>query len=627
MKKNKLLLLLLTVTLTGCSFLRNNNSSSNEKKASSNTESTISSSNSSENTSSSKDSEISSEDFSSSEDDFSSSTTSSSEEQKEDDLSPVKSIQDMTILHAWNWKVNDIKSRLQAIKNAGYGAIQLSPLQPKVDKTDYSNQNTQSQWWKFYQPLAFKVSESGESFLGTKSDLTSLCTEAKKYNIKIVMDIVSNHLAGSGNNYSSQVYTRYPLHSYGGTNDNSVEAVVRGHIGLPDLDTSNSNLQQDVLTMMKAYVDCGVSGFRFDAAKHIETPDDGAYASNYWPVILNGTTNYAKSKGLDTPYYYGEVLNTCGTGRSFSSYTKMMSIVDNKQGTAIVQAVNNKSTSLLKSTFDTGANPDHLVLWAESHDTYANDSGYEITRSFSTETINKAYIIQASRKDAASLYLARPNSLSATICSIDDNSGWKNQEVAAINKFHRRYIDTEESINNNNNCFVNVRGTGSFAGAAIVNINTTGTPTVNVKGLQNGTYTDLISKKDFTVNNEKVTVSFTNGACILIPKGSSTGDEGQGGNVTPTNYSSSVVLRGYNTSLSYLAWTWKSGAEGSWKAFSTDHDAIGVNLNSGDNYIIVEFPFDTNASNANWSNKKKQTDDLTYYGTQIIHNYDSISWK
>ena len=334
-------------------------------------------------------------------------------------IQDIDSIQDMNILHAWNWKMNDIKSRLQAIKNAGYGAIQISPMQPKVDKTSYSNESTKSQWWKLYQPLAFKIAEGSESFLGTKSDLTSLCTEAKKYNIKIVVDIVSNHLAGSNNNYSDQVYTRYPLHTYsgGGTNDNSVEAVVRGHIGLPDLDTSNKELQNDVLNMLKDYVDCGVSGFRFDAAKHIETPDDGEFASDYWPTILNGTTTYALNKNLDQPYYYGEVLNTCGTGRSFSSYTKMMSICDNNQGSDLVKAVNNKSLSSIKKTYNTGANPDHLVLWAESHDTYSNDSGYEKTRDYSTETINKAYIIQASRKDAATLYFARPNNINVTICS------------------------------------------------------------------------------------------------------------------------------------------------------------------------------------------------------------------
>ncbi len=619
MKRTALLLSLLFITLTGCSNPFNNDSNNNESiNSSESNDSSVTSTSSGD---------ISSQDSTST--DTSSSGSSSS---SDDTPSNMDSIQDMNILHAWNWKMNDIKSRLQTIKNAGYGAIQISPMQPKVDKTNYANESTKSQWWKLYQPLAFKIAESNESLLGTKSDLTALCSEAKRYNIKIVVDIVSNHLAGSDNNYSSQVYTKYPLHSYGKTNDNSIEAVVRGHIGLPDLDTSNKDLQNDVLNMLKDYIDCGVSGFRFDAAKHIETPDDGAYASDYWPTILNGTTNYAISKNIDAPYYYGEILNTCGTGRSFSSYTKYMSVVDNAQGTDIVNAVNNKSVSSLKKTYNTNVNPDHLVLWAESHDTYSNDSGYEKTRDFSTDTINKAYMIQASRKDAATLYFARPNNINVTMCSVDDNSGWKNAEISAINKFHTRYIDKEESINNNNNCFVNVRGTGSYAGAAIININASGTPTVDVKGLNNGTYIDLVSNREFNVANEKVTVSFTNGACILIPKGNN--DQGGGNddsssssNSEEITYNSSVVLKGSNSSLSYLAWTWGGSNSGSWVAFNEDNDALGINLNNGDNYIIVEFPSDTTASNANWDNKIRQTVDLSYNGSQIIHEYSELNWK
>ena len=153
----------------------------------------------------------------------------------------VDSIQDVPILHAWNWKINDVKARLDSNKKAGYGAVQLSPLQPKLDGNNWSSESTSKQWWKLYQPLGFKISEGNESFLGTKEDLVSLCNEAKKYDIKIVMDIVANHLAGSNNNYNDQVYIKYPLHTLGiKTDDNNGQSVVQGHIGLPDLDTSNN---------------------------------------------------------------------------------------------------------------------------------------------------------------------------------------------------------------------------------------------------------------------------------------------------------------------------------------------------------------------------------------------------
>ena len=636
MKRYKVIFFVLCLLLAGCTNNTSNNSNNGNNQSSGNETEENNNNNNNENNENGSGNNSSGENTNNNDSGNNNNNQggNSGSNNTPEEPNPTTSIQDMTILHAWNWRMNDVKSRLQAIKNAGYGAIQISPMQPKVDKNNWASESTKSQWWKLYQPLAFKVAEGDETFLGTKSDLTALCTEAKKYEIKIVVDVVSNHLAGTNNNYNTQVYTKYPLHNAGGTSDNSVQAVVQGHIGLPDLDTSNSQVQQDVLSMLKSYIDCGVSGFRFDAAKHIETPDDGAYASNYWPTVLNGTTTYSESKNDAKPYYYGEILYTCGTGRQFSSYTKYMSVTDNVQGSTIVNAVNSKNLNSITKTYNTGVDPDHLVLWAESHDTYANDSGYESTRNYTTETINKAYIIQASRKDAASLYLARPTDMNVAICTVNDNNGWKNPEIAAINKFHTRYVGREESISNNNGCFVNVRGSSSFAGAAIVNISGSSTATVEVKGLNDGAYTDLVSNKDFTVSNGKVNASFTNGACILIPKGSSvggntnsgTGDNSNTGNPDVT-YNSSVVLKGYNSSLSYLLWTWSNSNSGSWKAFNSDHDALGVNLNSGDNYIIVEFPSGTTTNNANWDNKIRQTIDMSYSGSQIIHDYNSLTWK
>ena len=559
------------------------------------------------------------------------SKTSSTEEEiidpgKIDGLADVDSIQDVPMLHAWNWKINDVKSRLEKIKSAGYGAIQLSPLQPKVDKTNWSSESTSSQWWQLYQPLALKVASTGENFLGTKADLTSLCAMAKEHDIKIVMDIVCNHLAGNGSGYNSQVseYTEYPLHNYGmHADDNNGESVVKGHINLPDLDTSNAQVQQDTLAMLKEYIDCGVSGFRFDAAKHIETPDDGSYASEFWNVVLNGTTSYATSKGLDKPYYYGEVLNTPGAGRSFGSYTKMMSICDNKQGTSIVSAVKNNNLASIKSTFDTNEAPEHLVLWAESHDTYANTSGYDLTTSYPIDVINKAYVIQTSRKDANSLYFSRPSSTGVTISTINDNGGYKYNDIRAINVFHRLFVDKSESINNNNGCFVNVRGLGDYVGAAIVNISGSSTQNVNVTGLKDGTYFDLVSQNDFVVSGGTVNATFTNGACILIPKAMSEGirlDD-------DTGYDSNIVIKGAPNNLSYLVWNWTNEHDGKWLSFDTDKDAIGVNLAANSNYIIVEFPSGTTASSANWGSKIRQTYDLQFNGLQIIHEFNAILWK
>ena len=537
---------------------------------------------------------------------------------EEETQSEIDSIQDMNILHAWDWKLNDIKSRLKKIKNAGYGAIQVSPMQPHVDSASGAAGVTQDNWWKLYQPLGFQIATGNQNILGTKTDLTSLCAAAKQQGLKIVMDVVTNHLAGTDNNYSNQVFKRYPLHDYGAFNDYSVQAVVQGHIGLPDLDTSNQELQNDVLSMMKEYIDCGVSGFRFDAAKHIETPDDGEYASNYWPFVLNGTTEYALSKGLEKPYYYGEILGTCGNGRSFSSYTKFMSVVDSNQSKDVLTAVVNRDDLYISTEYNTKQDADKLVIWAESHDNYANT--YEdTTRNTAIEKINNAYVIQASRKDAATLYYARPSDMGVTMCSIDDSSGWQSPAVKAINKFHDRYVDKKENLYTTNNTVINVRGTGKYAGAALVNLRGTGPKELTISGLIDGEYVDLISKNSFTVASSKATIEFTDGACILIPESAYVPEEEE--------YTSSLVIENAPTDKVYIAWVWGNGSSGSWRAFNKDLDAIGLSLNSGESFTIVEFPEGTTTSNANWNKKIRQTEDMSYSGNQTILKFTDLNWK
>lgn len=201
-------------------------------------------------------------------------------------------VKDGVILHAFNWSYKSIKENLPAIAAAGYTTVQTSPVQqPK----DYGTSNDVSgQWWKLYQPVSMAIAQ--KSWLGTREELKSLCTEADKYGVKIICDIVSNHMGNeletSPNSLSEQVKIYQPdfynnkstyFHSYtGGASDGSVQGVVQGHLGSPDLNTGNTNVQNAVISLLKDCIDCGVDGFRFDAAKHIETPDDGAYASNYW---------------------------------------------------------------------------------------------------------------------------------------------------------------------------------------------------------------------------------------------------------------------------------------------------------------------------------------------------------
>jgi hypothetical protein len=73
--------------------------------------------------------------------------------------------------------------------------------------------------------------------------------------------------------------------------------MTRGHVSAcPDLNTANSTVQQKILALLKDCIDCGVDGFRFDAAKHIETESDGSVYSSFWANTLDQAKTYYKGK-------------------------------------------------------------------------------------------------------------------------------------------------------------------------------------------------------------------------------------------------------------------------------------------------------------------------------------------
>ncbi len=443
-------------------------------------------------------------------------------------------VQDGVILHAFNWSYNAIKENLPAIAAAGYSTVQTSPVQQPKDYT--VSADVSGQWWKLYQPVSMQIAQ--QSWLGTKAELTSLCAEADKYGIKIICDIVSNHMGNDKetdpSSLSPQIKTYQPdfynnkssyFHSYSGSvNDSSVQAVVQGHVSnAPDLNTSNSNVQDAVISLLKDCIDCGVDGFRFDAAKHIETPDDGSYASNYWSNVSSSAKSYYKQKTGKDLFIYGEILNTCGSGRSYGSYTKYINVTDNKTGDAVLANVDKSNASgAASSSYQSGQSASKLVLWAESHDTYEGDSGsasgYQNTAKVSNENVSKAWAIVAARKDATSLFFARPGS--ALMGEVSTDTTYKSTAVAEVNKFHNTFVGQSEKLGSSDGVAYVARGNG---GIVLANCSgTTKNISISGTGLANGTYTDTVSGNLFTVSGGTVSGKIGSTGIAVVYKASVT---------------------------------------------------------------------------------------------------------
>ena len=443
-------------------------------------------------------------------------------------------VQDGVILHAFNWSYNAIKENLPAIAAAGYSTVQTSPVQQPKDYT--VSADVSGQWWKLYQPVSMQIAQ--QSWLGTKAELTSLCAEADKYGIKIICDIVSNHMGNDKetdpSSLSLQIKTYQPdfynnkssyFHSYSGSvNDSSVQAVVQGHVSnAPDLNTSNSNVQDAVISLLKDCIDCGVDGFRFDAAKHIETPDDGSYASNYWSNVSSSAKSYYKQKTGKDLFIYGEILNTCGSGRSYGSYTQYINVTDNKTGDAVLANVDKSNASgAASSSYQSGQSASKLVLWAESHDTYEGDSGsasgYQNTAKVSNENVSKAWAIVAARKDATSLFFARPGS--ALMGEVSTDTTYKSTAVAEVNKFHNTFVGQSEKLGSSDGVAYVARGNG---GIVLANCSgTTKNISISGTGLANGTYTDTVSGNLFTVSGGTVSGKIGSTGIAVVYKASVT---------------------------------------------------------------------------------------------------------
>ncbi len=440
---------------------------------------------------------------------------------------------DGVMLHAFNWSYNTIKENLPAIAAAGYTTVQTSPVQqPK----DYSTSgDVTGQWWKLYQPISFHIAE--ESWLGTKDDLKSLCDEADKYGIKIICDIVSNHIANADEarpetvsnqvkKYEPEFYKKrktYTRTYKGDANDSSVQAVVQGHVSkCPDLVTNDTAVQGYIINLLKECIDCGVDGFRFDAAKHIETEDDGEYASDYWKNITTSASSYYTQKTGDDLYIYGEILNNCGADRSYSSYTKYINVTDNRTGDAVLYNVTRgKASTATNAKYKSGVAASNAVLWAESHDTYegsSGSSGFSNTADVSDENVVKAWAIVASRKDSTALFFARPGT--ALMGNISTDSTYKSTAVSEINKFHNLFVGQSEKLGSSGDIAYVTRGT---SGIVLSNCKgTNASVSISGTGLADGKYTDTVSGAEFTVANGVLTGSIGNTGVAVVYNGTTT---------------------------------------------------------------------------------------------------------
>ena len=483
------------------------------------------------------------------------------------------------ILHCWNWSYKNIKKYMKDIAAAGYTSVQTSPVQQPKDYywegVAYGNVGIpdgtggyEGNWWKAYQPVTFSICDNGYTWYGNKQEFKEMCDEAEKYGVKVIVDIVANHMGNIqgykiadksaslaeqqkavmadispqvGEFWNKDMLTDpsywHISTSWTHSSDGRFD-VTQGNMGMPDLNTGDSKVQQMVLGLLKECIDCGADGFRFDAAKHIETPkDNSAFASSFWDVVLDGARAYYKQKnGYDGIYFYGEVLNRLDDTNAENYYLSKMSLTDNSTSDNLRNSVVHGSVNALATSGYCGyihGKADHAVMWAESHDTYmGGGSSYDANDS----DIKKTWAILASRKDATGLFFARPyyskdilaNDVSKSrqsYATILENVGgeqtqlgdvgtltWADPAVVAANRFRNFFVGQSEKLGSSGQTAYNMRGK---TGIVIVRGEGPGAVSLSV-GMTDGTYYDQVTGEKFTVSGGVVKGTVKNADGIAV---------------------------------------------------------------------------------------------------------------
>lgn len=517
-------------------------------------------------------------------------TTAPATVQAATDYNLADNIQDGVILHCFDWKYNDIKAELPNIAAAGFTSVQTSPAQVGAGS---------GIWYWLYQPLGFYA---GTNDLGTTAELQALCEEAEKYGINVIVDVVANHLAGDHSNIQGDLKDSQYWHNYGDVGNYSDRyQVTHGDIGMADLNSEHSYVQQCASNYVNTLKNLGVDGIRWDAAKHIGLPSESC---NFWPAVT--------SQGL---YHYGEILvgpddRTTGNEHLMKEYTNYISVTDSSYGKTLRDAFNSgEAPSAYGNWAARGISNDKLVYWGESHDTWSNNQDWGYSNQMSQNVIDRAYAVAASRNDISALYFSRPsaNYKEGILAGQKGSTHFTSPEVAAVNHFHNAMIGQADYYTTGSNCAVVCREKG-----AVIVAGSGGNFSVSVPnggGLtEPGTYTDEITGETWTVTESTISGKIGSTGIAVIYNGSGSTD------VT------------YETIYYKNTDNWNNVYAYYWSDSNTKMTTWpGVEMTAGtDNTYSVEIP--SNAQYIIFTNGSgSKTDDLTLQGFNKI--YENGSWS
>jgi alpha-amylase len=463
-------------------------------------------------------------------------------------------VEDGAILHTWCWSYATVKENISEIAAAGFSAIQVSPLSLCKEGGKQINGG----WYWHYQPVDYEA--FGNYQMGTLEDFKAMCQEAHKYGLKVIVDTVINHCTSDHGAIADTITNGFggqAFHSHEAANWSEVDRYEETQYplsGLYDWNTQRQDVQDYLKTFLMKCVEYGADGFRYDAAKLIELPDDTSkkygndFASDFWPTVLqNGAS-----------FQYGEVLQEGGKheydqgadaksgyddsdSSRLGAYQSLSFTAPDGQkqpffttasyyGFRVRDCVSGKSLAVDRIgdfLMPKGATAQQAVTWVESHDNYCNNSSYN---ELSDQQVIQGWAILSARAGGTPLFYSRPNNSSASNPWGDNIIGpagsdmYKNPQVVAVNYFGNEMgDDAPEYLSNpmgNTSVLMIERGTRDFAGCVIVNSSDQDIVLNNVavQAMADGTYRDAAYGGSFTVSGGKLSGTVKAGMVAVVYK-------------------------------------------------------------------------------------------------------------
>ena len=428
-----------------------------------------------------------------------------------------------TILHVWSWNFPTIAENMKQIADAGFTMIQTSPVNacfsPEGGNIKILDEK-EGNWYNYYQPTDWTI---GNNILGTEEEMKAMLDSAKKYDIRVLVDVHPNHTAFNIDLVTDEFYKAVGgrdkmFHSKGleGIQDynDRTQCTHQGVGGLPDVNTENPLFQKYYMEFVNKLISMGVRGVRYDTAKHIGVPSDplateaGVTEHDFWDVATGRKEVLGVSLCIpyDSLFVYGEVLQDRNVPEE--EYAGYFGQTASTYGHVLREALwkrNAKAVNLLD--WYHRAAPEHLTTWVESHDTYCNANE---SAGLTDAQIRTGWVFLTARQNGTPLFYSRPmnstreNYFGDNLLGARGNDEFFHPEVVAVNKFRQCMNGQTEDVKIAEDGKTVVVNRGD-KGAAVVNFSMEEVPVELETSLPDGEYQDIVYGKTFNVVNGVLT--------------------------------------------------------------------------------------------------------------------------